>query len=237
MKIKITLLFLCFFYLQNCFSQNIKGKVMSKNLPINNVEVINVNSKEVISTNPDGVFEIKATTLNWITFYHKDYDVVKIYIDSLFDFNKSLEIELFQKSTKIEEVLVEKQQPLLKGMKYSMPVIPYNKPSVQFNDGSIPNGMNFIAIGKLIGGLFKNKNKTVIKEKVPVQFRTFTSQSYNSEFLVSSLKLKPEEIEEFLNFCSFDSKSKEAVEDSDKLILLQFLITKSEEFKKVYRKE
>ena len=237
MKIKLTLLFLCFCYLQNCFSQNIKGKVMSKNLPINNVEVINVSSKEVISTNPDGVFEIKATTLNWITFYHKDYDVVKIYIDSLFDFSKSLEIELFQKSTKIEEVLVEKKQPLLKGMKYGMPVIPYNKPSVHFNDGSIPNGMNFIAIGKLIGRLFKNKNKTVIKEKVPVQFRTFTSQSYTSEFLVNSLKLKTEEIEEFLNFCSFDSKSKEAVENSDKLILLQFLIAKSEEYKKVYQKE
>lgn len=237
MKIKITLFLLCFYCFQTCFSQNIKGKVISKNIPISNVEVINTNSKEVINTNEIGAFEMKVSTSNWITFYHKDYDVAKVYIDSLFDFDKSLEIELFQKSTKIEEVHVEKQQALVKGMKYGMPVIPNNKPSVQFNDGSIPNGMNFIAIGKMIGGLFKNKNKVEMKEKVPVQFRTFTSQSYNSEFLISSLKLKPEEIEEFLNFCSFDPKSKEAVENSDKLILLQFLITKSEEFKKVYPKE
>lgn len=210
---------------------------MANNLPIQNVEVINVSNKEVVNTNTDGVFEIKATTGNWVSFYHKNYDVVKIYVDSLFDFSESLEIELFEKSIKIEEVVVEKKQPFLKGMKYGMPVIPYNKPNFQFNDGSIPNGMNLIAVGKMIGGLFKNKDKIEIKAKEPIQFRAFATQSYSTDFLVSSLKLKPEEIDIFLNFCNFDPKSIEVVENSDKLALLQFLITKSEEYKKVYQKE
>jgi hypothetical protein len=236
MKIKITLFLLCFGYFQNSFSQSIKGKVISNKLPIHNVEVINTNSKEVINTNQEGAFEIKAATGNWITFYHKDYDVVKIYVDSLFDFNKSLEIELFQKSTKIEEVQVEKKQSLTKGMKYGMPVIPYNKPSVSFSDGTVNTPVDFIQVFGLIKSLFKNKNKVAFKPKEPVQFRTFTAQSYSNEFLIKSLKLKQEEIEEFLNYCSFDSKSKEAVENSDKLILLQFLIEKSEEFKKLHQK-
>lgn len=235
MKIKITLFLFCCF--QICFSQNIKGNVRANNLPIHNVEVINSSKKEVVNTNSEGVFEIKATTGNWITFYHKNYDVVKIYVDSLFDYSKSLEIKLSEKSIKIEEVLVEKKQPFLKGLKTGMPVLPYNKPSVHFNDGSIPNGMDFIAIGKMIIGLFKNKDKIKLKEKEPVQFRTFTSQSYSNEFLINSLKLKLEDIEEFLSFCNFDPKSKEAVENSDKLVLLQFLIAKSEEYKKVYQKE
>lgn len=237
MKIKITLLLFCFCYFQNCFSQNIKGKVMANDLPISNVEVINISSKEVVTANSDGVFEIKATKGNWISFYHKNYDVVKLYVDSLFDYNSTLEIKLTEKTIKIEEVLVEKKQPFLKGMKYGMPVIPYNKPSVHFNDGSIPNGMDFMAIGKMIIGLFKNKDKIKIKEKEPVEFRAFTSQSYTTDFLASSLKLKTEEIEEFLNFCSFDPKAKEAVENSEKLVLLQFLISKLEEYKKVYQKE
>jgi len=236
MKIKITLFLLCFGYFQNSFSQSIKGKVISNKLPIHNVEVINTNSKEVINTNQEGAFEIKAATGNWITFYHKDYDVVKIYIDSLFDFNRSLEIELFQKSTKIEEVLVEKKQPFLKGLKTGMPVIPYNKPSVSFSDGTVNTPVDFIQVFGLIKSLFKNKNKVAFKPKEPVQFRTFTAQSYSNEFLMKSLKLKQEEIEDFLNYCSFDSKSKEAVENSDKLILLQFLIEKSEEFKKLHQK-
>lgn len=210
---------------------------MANDLPINNVEVINISSKEVVTANSDGVFEIKATKGNWISFYHKNYDVVKLYVDSLFDYNSTLEIKLTEKTIKIEEVLVEKKQPFLKGMKYGMPVIPYNKPSVHFNDGSIPNGMDFMAIGKMIIGLFKNKDKIKIKEKKPVEFRAFTSQSYTTDFLASSLKLKTEEIEEFLNFCSFDPKAKEAVENSEKLVLLQFLISKLEEYKKVYQKE
>ena len=236
MKIKITLFLLCFGYFQNSFSQSIKGKVISNKLPIHNVEVINTNSKVVINTNQEGAFEIKAATGNWITFYHKNYDVLKIYVDSLFDFNKSLEIELFQKSTKIEEVQVEKKQSLTKGMKYGMPVIPYNKPSVSFSDGTVNTPVDFFQVFGLIKKIFKNKDKVVFKPKEPVQFRTFTAQSYSNEFLIKSLKLKQEEIEEFLNYCSFDSKSKESVENSDKLILLQFLIEKSEEFKKLYQK-
>lgn len=236
MKIKITLFLLCFGYFQNSFSQSIKGKVISNKLPIHNVEVINTNSKVVINTNQEGAFEIKAATGNWITFYHKNYDVLKIYVDSLFDFNKSLEIELFQKSTKIEEVQVEKKQSLTKGMKYGMPVIPYNKPSVSFSDGTVNTPVDFFQVFGLIKKLFKNKDKIAFKPKEPVQFRTFTAQSYSNEFLIKSLKLKQEEIEEFLNYCSFDSKSKEAVENSDKLILLQFLIEKSEEFKKLHQK-
>lgn len=236
MKIKITLFLLCFGYFQNSFSQSIKGKVISNKLPIHNVEVINTNSKDVVNTNQEGAFEIKAATGNWITFYHKNYDVVKIYVDSLFDYSKSLEIKLSEKSIKIEEVLVEKKQPFLKGLKTGMLVIPYNKPSVNFSDGTVNTPVDFIQVFGLIKSLFKNKNKVAFKPKEPVQFRTFTAQSYNNEFLMKSLKLKQEEIEDFLNYCSFDSKSKEAVENSDKLILLQFLIEKSEEFKKLHQK-
>jgi hypothetical protein len=234
MKIKITLFLFCCF--QNSISQNIKGKVISNNLPVFNVEVINTNSKEIVNTNQKGAFEIKATTGNWIAFYHKNYDVIKIYVDSLFDFSKSLEIKLFEKSIKIEEVLVEKKQPFLKGLKTGMPVIPYNKPSVSFSDGTVNTPVDFFQVFGLIKKLFKNKDKIAFKPKEPIQFRTFTAQSYSKEFLIKSLKLKQEEIEEFLNYCSFDSKSKETVENLDKLILLQFLIEKSEEFKKLYQK-
>lgn len=210
---------------------------MANNSPVHNVEVINISKKEVITTNSEGVFEIKATTGNWITFYHKNYDVVKICVDSLFDYSKSLEIKLSEKSTQIEEVLVEKQQPFLKGLKTGMPVIPYNKPSTNFSDGTVNTPVDFIQVFGLIKGLFKNKNKIEFKAKEPVQFKAFTAQSYSTDFLSNSLKLKPEEVESFLNFCSFDSKSKEAVENSDKMTLLQFLIAKSEEYKKVNQKE
>lgn len=193
-------------------------------------------SKNMVSTDLDGNFEINASIGNWISFYHKNYEVVKIYIDSSFSFDKTLEVKLAEKTIRIEEVVVKKTVPIFGKISTDMPVAPNNKPNVQFPDGSIPNGINFVAIGKMIIGLFK-KDKSKIKSKPIVDFKNFTSQNYNSEFLTKSLKLKPEEIESFLDFCNFDPNSKKAVEDSDKLVLLEFLITKSEEFKKVYGKE
>jgi hypothetical protein len=237
MKIKITLFLLCFCYFQNCFSQNIKGEVKANDLPIQNVEVINISNKDVVNTNAKGVFEIKATKGNWISFYHKDYEVVKIYVDSLFDYSKSLEINLSVKTIKIEEVIVEKKQPFLKGLKTGMPVLTYNKPVTNFSDGTVYTGFDFNKIGQLLIDLFGSEKEVVVTSKKPISFRAFTSQSYDSEFLVKSLKLELEDIEMFLNFCSFDPKSNTAVENSDKLILLQFLIEKSVEFKKVYEKK
>ena len=63
---------------------------------------------------------------------------------------ESLEIKLSEKSIKIEEVLVEKKEPFLKGLKTGMPVIPYNKPSTNFSDGTFYTPFDFIAIGKMI---------------------------------------------------------------------------------------
>ncbi|WP_423164932.1 hypothetical protein, partial [Stenotrophomonas maltophilia] len=62
---------------------------------------------------------------------------------------------------------------------------------------SIPNGMNFMAIGKMIIGIFKNKDKIAIKEKVPVQFRAFAAQSYSADFLANSLKLNLKTLKNF----------------------------------------
>lgn len=233
MQIKITLLLLCCF--QISFSQNIKGNVSSNHLPIANVEVINVSSKDMVTTNSDGNFEIKASIGNWITFYHQNYDVIKIYVDSSFNFNKDLKIKFAEKTTAIEEVVIEKKEPFLKGLKTGMPVTSNGKPNVYFNDGSIPNGMNFIEIGKMIVGLFKNKDKA--KPKEIIEFRAFTDKTYDANFLANSLKLSLEEIEPFLEFCNFDPKASEAVTNSDKLVLLEFLIVKSEEYKKLHHKE
>lgn len=235
MKIGLLLLFFTCFSL--CFSQNIKGRIVSDSLSVNNVEVINLASKEVVKSNKEGNFEIKASAGNWITFYHKNYDVVKIYIDSLFDYNKSLEIILVRKSEKIEEILVTKTSPFFGKINSNMPVIPYNKPSVSFSDGTVYTGFDFNKIGALLFSLFQNKDKIEVKKREPIQFLTFARQSYSEDFLIKSLKLNPEEIESFLSFCNFDSKSKEVVENQDKMNLLQFLLVKSEEYKKLHQKQ
>lgn len=230
---KRILLLLCF-SISFCFSQNVKGKVVSDSLPIINVEVINLASKDVVKTTKTGHFEIKASAGNWITFYHKNYEVTRIYVDSFFDYNKNLEIKLVEKAVVIDEVLVKNMGSFFGNVK---PDETPSKPLTNFSDGTVYTGMDLKAIGKMIFGLFRNKDKEVYKEKEPIEFRTFTEQSYDYDFLAKSLQLKPDEVVPFLNFCGFDPDSKKAVANSDKLELLQFLMVKSEEFKKMNQKE
>lgn len=227
------LLLLCFSFSIG-FSQNVKGKIVSDSLPIANVEVINVSSKEVVKADKDGRFEIKASVGNWLTFYHKKYDVTKIYVDSLFDYNKSLEIVLVLKTEKIEEILVTNMGSFFGNVKPDGTPL---KPVTNFSDGTVYTGMDLKAIGKMIFGIFKNKDKPVRKEKEPIEFRLFAEISYDYDFLAKSLQLKSDEVSSFLDFCGFDPDSKKAVENSDKLELLQFLLRKSEEYKKIYRRE
>ena len=232
---RILLLF-CF-SISFCFSQNVKGKIMADSLPISNVEVINITKKEVIKANKDGSFQINASIKNWISFYHKDYDVVKIYIDSLFDYSKSLEIVLIRKSEKIEEIVVKKANPYFKDVNKGMSVAPVKSNAYGFSDGTAYTGVNLMAVGKMLFGLFKNKDKEMLKKREPIQFLTFVRRSYNDDFLAKSLNLEPNEIDSFLSFCNFDEKSKEIVESYDEMVLLQFLMTKSEEYKKLHQKE
>ena len=100
---KITFLFLSFTCFSIGFSQNVKGKIVSDSLPVADVEVINITRKEVVKASKNGNFEIKATAGNWISFYHKNYDVVKIYVDSFFDYSKNLEIVLIENLKKLKK--------------------------------------------------------------------------------------------------------------------------------------
>lgn len=234
MKIKITLLLLCC-YFQISLAQNIKGKVSANNLPIANVEIINISTKEVVNSNNEGLFEMKASVGNWISFYHKNYDVVKIYIDSSFNYTKTLDIKLTEKTIQIEEVVVEKKNPVLGKISTGMPVASNGKPNVHFNDGSIPNGINFVAIFGILKKIFTKKDK--VKPKEIIEFRAFTSKTFDNNFLVTNLKLQPEDIESFLIFCDFDPKAKEVVQNSDKLAVLEFLMNKSEEYKTIHQKK
>lgn len=216
------------------FSQNIKGKIISDSLPVADVEVINHSSKEIVKANEEGRFEIKASAGNWISFYHKKYDIIKIYVDSLFDYNKSLEIVLVLKTEKIEEILVTNMGSFFGNVKSDETCL---KPAKNFSDGTVYTGFDLKAIGKMIFDLFKNKDKPTHKVKEPIEFRSFIEISYDHDFLAKSLQLKPDEVSSFLNFCGFDPESNKAVQNSDKLELLQFLLRKSEEYKEIYRKE
>ncbi len=101
-------------------------------------------------------------------------------------------------------------------------------------DGTIPNGMDFGRMGKGVFNLFKNDKKEELKKKTEeTVFRKLVAASIPSTFFTKDLKLAPEEVGLFLDFCDADPRSKNLLENNNVLTTMDFLYAKNEMFKKM----
>ena len=70
------------------------------------------------------------------------------------------------------------------------------------------------------------------KEISDVAFTIYAKANFTPDFYTDTLKLKADEVDMFLLYCSVDPESKLHVKQEEKFELMDFLITKSQEFKK-----
>jgi hypothetical protein len=240
-QIKFVVFFL-FFSIQISFSQSetvYKGEILCNNFPIENVEIINLNSEKSAFSNSAGEFSIAAKPDDIVVFTSKLYEYKRIsvlpeYLNSLIQI-----ISLIKKPEELEEVIVTKMKWQHVGSdKNASNQIALDKMQSQIKnpfiyDGSITNGPDLIKIGRLIIDLFK-KDKTETKNKIPeIQFYELAKNKNYQEYYSKSLNLKPEEIELFLQFCDADPKSKIVAQNNNSLGMMDYLFAKNLEFKKL----
>ena len=216
-----------------------KGKVLCDNFPIENVELINLNTEKSAFSNNTGEFSIAAKPKNIIVFASKFYEVKRIAVlpENL---NNPLQvISLIKKPEELNEVIVKKiNWKPIGSDKNASNQIALDKMQSQIKnpfiyDGSITNGMDFNKIGRLLIDLFK-KDKTEVKKEIPeIKFYELAKNKNYQEYYSKSLNLKPEEIELFLQFCDADPKSKIVAQNNNSLVMMDFLFAKNLEFKKL----
>ena len=243
MKLKLLIL-LFFCLLQFSYAQThklLRGKVMSDNFLLENVDVINKNTQTGTRTNAKGEFILSASVNDSILFYVKDYILKGIKL-SLEDINNNnIIIPIDKKPEELKEVVIHRvdidwkfDEKLERQKRKEAEVLKKSKAlKVQgVNNGTIENGMDFAEIGRMLfGGLFKDKKG---KTANPEDFKEVATSSFDQKFYTETLKLKKEEIEPFLTFCNFDPESKNTIsENSNDLVLMDFLYKKSIEFKKI----
>ena len=104
-------------------------------------------------------------------------------------------------------------------------------------DGSIENGMDFIRIGKDMLKLFGKKEGTketnYASDKI---FQEVVQEKFTYYFFTQTLGLKQDEIGMFLGYCENDPKVKALLASEKEIELIDFLIFKSDEYKKVPKK-
>lgn len=222
----------------------LRGKVMSDNFLLQNVDVINKDTQIGTRTNEKGEFILSASANDSILFYVKDYTLKGIKL-SLEDLNtNNIIVRIDKKAEELKEVVIHRvdidwkfDEKLERQKREEAGVIKranaLKNPGV--NNGTIENGMDLVKIGKKLSRLFKGKDKKEIPE---IEFKELATTSFDQKFYTETLQLKKEEVEPFLTFCNFDPESKNTLsENSNDLILMDFLYKKSIEFKKIHASE
>jgi hypothetical protein len=243
-KIYFSLLLL-FVVLQSGFSQTeklINGKVLHEQFPVGKVEVANYNSKKTTITNAAGEFSTLVKAGDALLFISKNHEIKKIVVDQKTIDQNNLIISLILKPEELEEVVITKMPSIKlstdksyeqgKLDKYALEKSARSLKTGVYN-GSIENGMDLMRIGRMIIGLFVKEKDKIKKSPPNIEFKALAKSSCDQKFYIETLKLSPDEIPLFLQFCDADPKSKTLIENSNVLSMMDFLSTKNIEFKKL----
>jgi hypothetical protein len=243
-KMKLKIAFLLFVF-QIGFSQtekSIKGIVLSDNFPIPKVDVVNFNSKMSTATDGEGKFVLSGKLGETLIFIAKGYDIKRLVIHSDMTIKENNVVNLFKKPEELDEVLIFKMPSirLSKDQKFEqskldeidMDKLQKNLKNPGVYDGQTA-GIDFIRLGKMMARLFA-KEKEIVKAEPPlIVFKDLVKNNFKPDFYTKTLHLKEDEVALFLEFCDNDPKARLLEKNNNQLVLLDFLLLKREEFKKL----
>ncbi|OXB02876.1 hypothetical protein B0A75_01270 [Flavobacterium oncorhynchi] len=234
MKLKL-LTTISFFTYQFSIAQTEKvlhGKVLSQNLALKDVEVINKTAQTSTRTNELGEFSILVKMQDSLIFYTKDYLFTRLKITTKDIENNNLLVKMILKPEELNEVIINKVE--FDKIKISADdvadvLISKNNKDLFWNTGVSDNS---IREALRVSFPLKGKQKKTI-EVADDRFKKLVIAACPSDFFLKNLKIKPEEKELFIDFCDSDPKSKTLLENPNVLAVMDFLYAKNEEFKKL----
>ncbi|TDW49843.1 hypothetical protein EV144_102268 [Flavobacterium sp. 270] len=235
MKVKL-LTTISFFTYQYSISQTEKllhGKVISQNLALKNVEVINKTAKTSTTTNASGEFSISVKVHDSLLFFAKDYFFTRLKISNEDITTNNLVVNLIPKTEELNEVVITKIKSIkivdnvynreaIKEIQNRKKFNDLNQQYLHINDGRIVNAISYNH------PIFDRPKQKIEDDH---RFKKLVIASCSSDFFIKDLKIKPEEKEIFLDFCDADPKSKTLLEHPNILAVMDFLYAKNEEFK------
>lgn len=235
----ITILLYFIFFYCSVFSQEkeISGVVKFNGTGIADVEVVSVNAKQVVKSNAEGEFLILAKMKETLIFYSKRFLVKKVIVnDEIFNQGKII-VTLEEKPIELSEIEVKRAPEYKIDVSYeALKASKIEKDALRPNvvgayTGEIVNGMDFVEIGKKIFKLFRKKESDGENKVVKTNFRQYLKNNFSDDFFSKELKLQPDEITLFIDFCALDAQASEVIHKNGILDVIEFLLTKRKEFK------
>lgn len=216
--------------------QLLRGKVLYRNVNVPNQNVINATSGQATISNGEGEFTIRVKEGDQVVFTAVNYQLMVVKIDSAILENNRLVVEVKEKVTELDEVVVtpENQEGFLRVTNEEFKAFDYetdrgteveNTAVSQISKG-MEHGINFVNIFK---ALFQKSEGEGV-ERPPMKVSEVLRQVYDDEFFVVDLKLPQDKIDAFLFYCDDKLPSQTLLRKENEFQLIDFLVTQSEVF-------
>lgn len=246
MKTKIALVVISLFS-QFCLCQiesrmPLKGQVRNDLVPVENVIVFNVNSKTGTIVNNYGFFTIMAKVSDTLVFSSLAFKSKKIVLSEKEFIMPQFVVKMDVFTNELAEVLIlakKEVNPISGGtQKYVDRQYFDDERSSPKNitmprDGSIEMGMDFVRIYKDILKILRRNNPKKADFYKDTSFSQLALNRVNYSFFANTLKLKDDEIKLFLVFCENDPQSRTLMSPTNEFQLIDFLVSKNKEYKRI----
>lgn len=217
----------------------LRGKVLYRDVSVPNENVINATSEKATITNAQGEYQILVKIGDELVFSALNFklEVVKITADILK--RNRLVIEVKEKITQLEEVVVtpEDQERFLQMQskkleeKFEYEIDRGTKVEniamSRSDRGILYDGLNFVGLFK---ALLKTPDTEKIIERKPLKISDVMRQVYDDDFFMLDLNLPKDKINEFLYYCDARMPKQSLLKKENEFELIDFLVTHSQRF-------
>jgi len=235
------ILFLLLFSIATAQDDNrslLRGQVLYRNVNVPNENVINVTTERATITNENGQFAINVKAGDELAFTAVNYELKVVTITPEILKNNRLVIEVNEKITELDEVVVspENKEKFLEAQSEKFKEVEYELDrsteveniAIAQSEKGMRDGINFANIFRALMSIGKNKEKDTGPKLKPSEV---LRQVYNDEFFVLDLKLPQEEIEGFLFFVDTEMDEKSLLKKDNEFQLLDFLVNQSKAYR------
>lgn len=245
MKNKLGILLVCLFCQiaigQNDSRKSLHGQVFNSALAIESGYVMNINAKTRTFIGPEGLFDIMARPKDTLLFSGLAFQSRKVVLTEKDCAEVLFLVRLDLVNNQLKEVLIPKELKVraLQGGSQGIVDLQFEddkqstaKNNAMYSDQTIKYGTDFVRIFKDVKKLLRKKEDVKPEVIDDIAFVQYSKANFTADFYTKTLGLKADEIDLFLMYCSNDPESKRHLKPEAKFELMDFMVTKNEEFKK-----
>lgn len=237
------------FTLSTVFAQDdgrtvLRGTVLYRNVPVPNQNVINIDTENAVISNDAGEFAIEVKVGDQLAFSAVNYQLEVIEISEAILENERLVIEVNEKVTELDEVVVtpENREKFLEAQNERFKEVEYETDrsteveniAISQQERGLQNGINFVNIFK---ALAKSGQKDDAEKRPRLKMSEVLRQVYDDQFFVVDLKLPQDKIDDFLFYVDDNHPEYSLLLKDNEFELLDFLVDESKAYRKQMKDE